>query len=102
LFPSNPFNTPQQLRDSCLFAILQLKTIMPNTCTHDSDLIVPAFDANAKTSRVILNIHPRQARIMAALVVNRRRGKQGTSAPWVVFDEMLTSLFVQSLMQEVQ
>ena len=43
---------------------------MPNTCINDSDLIVPAFDASAKTSQVILNIHPGQVRILDDLAAS--------------------------------
>jgi hypothetical protein len=45
---------------------------MPNTCTNDSDLIVPAFDATAKTSQLILNIHPGQVRILDYLAASDR------------------------------
>jgi len=37
---------------------------MPNTCFDPSDLIIPAFDANAKTVEIIVDIHPGQERLL--------------------------------------
>ena len=41
---------------------------MPNTCFCADDLIIPAFDANAKTSDVTVQLHPGQVRMLEYLV----------------------------------
>src|SRR5438552_13235876 len=41
---------------------------MPNTCFCADDLIIPAFDSNAKTSDVTVQLHPGQVRILEYLV----------------------------------
>jgi hypothetical protein len=41
---------------------------MPNTCFCPDDLIIPAFDANAKTSDVSVQLHPGQVRMLEYLV----------------------------------
>jgi len=45
---------------------------MPNTCFCADDLIIPAFDANAKTSDVSVQLHPGQVRMLEYLVDCRR------------------------------
>ncbi len=45
---------------------------MPNTCFCADDLIIPAFDANAKTSDVTVQLHPGQVRMLEYLVDCRR------------------------------
>ena len=41
---------------------------MPNTCFCADDLIIPAFDSNAKTSDVTVQLHPGQVRMLEYLV----------------------------------
>ena len=41
---------------------------MPNTCFCADDLIIPAFDSNAKTSDVSVQLHPGQVRMLEYLV----------------------------------
>jgi hypothetical protein len=43
---------------------------MPNTCFDPSDLIIPAFDTNAKTSELIVHVHPGQIRILSHLTAS--------------------------------
>src|SRR5438034_1616363 len=38
--------------------------LMPSTCFDPSDLIIPAFDTNAKTVEITVDIHPGQARML--------------------------------------
>ena len=45
---------------------------MPNTCFCADDLIIPAFDSNAKTSDVSVQLHPGQVRMLEYLVDCRR------------------------------
>ena len=45
---------------------------MPNTCFCAEDLIIPAFDSNAKTSDVTVQLHPGQVRMLEYLVDCRR------------------------------
>ncbi len=45
---------------------------MPNTCFCADDLIIPAFDSNAKTSDVTVQLHPGQVRMLEYLVDCRR------------------------------
>jgi hypothetical protein len=43
---------------------------MPNTCFDPSDLIIPAFDTNAKTSELVVHVHPGQVRILDYLTAS--------------------------------
>jgi hypothetical protein len=45
---------------------------MPNTCFDPSDLIIPAFDTNAKTSQLVVHVHPGQVRIIDYLTAGDR------------------------------
>ena len=41
---------------------------MPNTCFDPTDLIIPAFDANASTQQLTLDVHPGQVRMLEYLI----------------------------------
>jgi hypothetical protein len=65
VFDSNPYGFLDQLRwtgqamEGCF---------MPSTCFNLSELIIPAFDARAKTLEIVVHIHPGQGRILDYLV----------------------------------
>jgi hypothetical protein len=52
----------------------------PRTCHDDSDYVIRAHDADGKTVRLPLNIHPAQARMLDYLANTKGCGLQTTDA----------------------
>src|SRR5438552_15036471 len=44
------------------------RTLMPNTCFDPADLIIPAYESNAKTIEVTVGLHPGQVRMLEYIV----------------------------------